>query len=92
MACCQKMGDIKLPSNNSPNLRTTNDTFYKGFCPKRAIVSIDKLCIRPIEREKETKLVEIGAKIYKLQIDVINFVEYLRFEAFNEGTRLQSTI
>jgi len=36
--------------------------------------------------------VEFGAKVNKLQIDGINFIEHLSFNAFNEGTRLKSTI
>ena len=73
-------------------LEQQSDKFYKGIRPKRAIVSIDKPYIRPIVRGKETKLVEFGAKVHKLQIDGISFIEHLSFEAFNEGIRLQSTI
>ena len=35
---------------------------------------------------------EFGAKVNKLQIDGINFIEHLNFNAFNEGTRLKNTI
>lgn len=56
------------------------------------IVSIDKPYIRPIVRGKENKLVEFGAKVHKLQIDGISFIEHLSFDAFNEGTRLIETI
>lgn len=73
-------------------LEQQSDKFYKGIRPKHAIVSIDKPHIRPIVRGKETKPVEFGAKVHKLQIDGISFIEHLSFEAFNEGTRLQSTI
>ncbi len=69
-----------------------SNKFYKGIRPKHAIVSIDKPYIRPIVRGKETKPVEFGAKVHKLQIDGISFIEHLSFEAFNEGTRLQTTI
>ncbi len=73
-------------------LAQQSDKFYRGIRPKHAIVSIDKPYIRPIVRGKETKAVEFGAKVHKLQIDGISFIEHLSFEAFNEGTRLQSTI
>jgi len=43
-------------------------------------------------RGKETKTVEFGAKVNILQIDEINFIEHLSYDAFNEGTRMQSDI
>ena len=55
-------------------------------------MSIQKHYLRPIVRGKETKAVEFGAKVNKLQIDGINFIEHMSFDAFNEGTRLQSSI
>lgn len=69
-----------------------HDKFYKGIRPKQAIVSIDKPHIRPIVRGKEIKSVEFGAKVHKLQIDGISFIEHISFEAFHEGNRLQKTI
>ena len=66
--------------------------FYEGIRPKNAIVSIDKPHIRPIVRGKETKQVEFGAKVHKLQIDGIGFIEHISFDAFNEGIRLKQTI
>lgn len=68
------------------------DYFNTGISPKNRIVSIQKDYLRPIVRGKEVKAVEFGAKVNKLQIDGINFIEHLNFNAFNEGTRLQSTI
>ena len=56
------------------------------------IVSIDKPYLRPIVRGKEKKPVEFGAKVHKLLIDGISFIEHLSFDAFNEGTRLKTTI
>lgn len=56
------------------------------------IVSIDKSYIRPIVRGKETKRVEFGAKANLLQIDGINFIEHISFDAFNEGTRLINSV
>lgn len=56
------------------------------------IVSLSKPYIRPIVRGKEIKTVEFGAKVNMLQIDGINFIEHLSYDAFNEGTRLQSGI
>src|SRR6266498_2321153 len=59
---------------------------------KDRIVSLSKPYIRPIVRGKETKTVEFGAKVNILQIDGINFIEHLSYDAFNEGTRMQSGI
>ncbi|NDV47553.1 transposase, partial [Paludibacter sp. 221] len=62
--------------------------FFEGKKVKHLIVSIDKSYIRPIVRGKETKAVEFGAKVNTIQVDGINFIEHLSFEAFNEGIRL----
>jgi transposase, IS5 family len=59
---------------------------------KDRIVSLSKPYIRPIVRGKETKAVEFGAKVNKLQVDGISFIEHFSFDAFNEGTRLQHCI
>jgi hypothetical protein len=59
---------------------------------KDRIVSLSKPYIRPIVRGKETKAVEFGAKVNKLQIDGISFIEHFSYDAFNEGTRLQKCI
>lgn len=56
------------------------------------IVSISKPYIRPIIRGKEIKPVEFGAKVHKVQVSGISFIEYLSYEAFNEGTRLKQTV
>lgn len=66
--------------------------FGTGVSPKNRIVSIQKDYLRPIVRGKEVKPVEFGAKVNKLQIDGINFIEHLSFNAFNEGARLKSTV
>lgn len=68
------------------------ELFTTSKSPKNRIVSIAKDYLRPIVRGKEIKPVEFGAKVNKLQIDGISFIEHLSFNAFNEGTRLQSTI
>lgn len=59
---------------------------------KRRIVSIDRPYLRPIVRGKENKRVEFGAKVNNIQIGGISFIEHHSFEAFNEGTRLKSSI
>ena len=56
------------------------------------IVSISKPYIRPIIRGKEIKPVEFGAKVHKMQVSGISFIEHLNYEAFNEGTRLKQTV
>ena len=59
---------------------------------KDRIVSLSKPYIRPIVRGKETKSVEFGAKVNKLQVDGISFIEHFSYDAFNEGTRLKNSI
>ena len=73
-------------------LRQQSQRFYRGIAPKQRIVSLDKPYIRPIKRGKEVKPVEFGAKVNKLQVDAISFIEHLGFDAFNEGTRLKQTV
>jgi len=66
--------------------------FTTGEKPKNRIVSIDKEYLRPIVRGKEIKAVEFGAKVNKLQIDGINFIQRISFDNFNEGTQFKNTI
>lgn len=66
--------------------------FHKGIKPTQRIVSIHKSYLRPIVRRKEIKAVEFGAKVNKIQIGGISFIEHLSFEAFNEGTRFKNSI
>ena len=54
---------------------------------KDRIVSLNKWYVRPIVRGKESKPVEFGAKVNKLEVDGISFIEHLSFDAFNESTR-----
>ena len=56
------------------------------------IVSIAKSYVRPIVRGKEVKKVEFGAKVNMIQVDGINFIEHISFDAFNEGPRLVDSI
>ena len=56
------------------------------------IVSIDRPYIRPIVRGKENKKVEFGAKSNNISIDGLSFIEYIDFNAFHEGNRLQKSI
>ncbi len=66
--------------------------FHNGQKPTNRIVSIDKPYIRPIVRGKEVKGVEFGAKVHKLQVGGISFIEHLSFDAFHEGNRLPISI
>jgi hypothetical protein len=56
------------------------------------IVSISKSYLRPIIRGKEVKKVKFGAKAKMIQVDGINFIEHLSFDAFNEGPRLIESV
>ena len=58
----------------------------------RRIVSLTKTYVRPIVRGKEIKPVEFGAKVHKVQVSGISFIEHLSYENFNEGTRLKQTV
>lgn len=59
---------------------------------KDRIVSLSKPYIRPIVRGKEVKPVEFGAKVNKLLVDGIGFIEHISFDAFNECTRYKEGI
>jgi hypothetical protein len=59
---------------------------------KQRIVSLQKPHIRPIIRGKEVKPVEFGAKVHKVQVGGLSFIEHLSYENFNEGTRLKQSI
>jgi len=72
--------------------RQQKQIFETGKSLPNRIVSISKSYIRPIVRGKETKKVEFGAKVNMIQIDGINFIECLSFDAFHEGNRLISSI
>ena len=72
--------------------RQQNNYFFKGDKPKQRIVSLHKDYVRPIVRGKEIKAVEFGAKVNKLQIDGICFIQKLSFENFNEGTQLKNSV
>jgi hypothetical protein len=66
--------------------------FHSGESIPDRIVSLSKSYIRPIVRGKEVKKVEFGAKVNTIQIDGLNFIEHLSFNAFNEGTRLKKSV
>jgi len=66
--------------------------FYENIKPKGRIISLSKPYLRPIVRGKEIKKVEFGAKVNKLQIDGINFIQRISFDNFNEGTQFKNTI
>lgn len=57
------------------------------------IVSISQPYVRPIVRGKASKPTEFGAKLH-LSIDEKGFarIEYLSFDAFNEGSMLQAAL
>jgi len=66
--------------------------FNENAKPKDRIVSIFKPYIRPIVRGKERKKVEFGAKVNKVMIDRISFIEKISFDNFNEGCNYVSSI
>ena len=95
----QYQGQLELPDKYYERikvirkvLRQQQEIFETGGSVPDRIVSISKSYIRPIVRGKETKPVEFGAKVNMIQVDGINFIEHLSFNAFNEGTRLVKSI
>jgi len=56
------------------------------------IVSIHQPHVRPIVRWKTNAYVEFGAKINVSIMNGFDFLDDLSWEAFNEGTRLMSTV
>ena len=56
------------------------------------IVSIHQPHVRPIVRGKTNAYVEFGSKIQMSIMNGITFLEDLSWDAFNEGTRLLSTV
>lgn len=66
--------------------------FHKGIKPSNRVVSLNKPYLRPIVRGKEIKAVEFGAKVNKVQIDGISFIEHINFNAFNEGVRFTNSV
>jgi hypothetical protein len=91
---------IQLSNKHSARLKTINTLYEQQRSKvygevdriKDRIVSLNKPYIRPIVRVKETKAVEFGAKVNKVQVDGISFIEHFSYDAFNEGTRLESCI
>lgn len=65
---------------------------HKGSKLSDRILSLHKPYVRAIVRGKETKTVEFGAKVHMMQIDGINFIEHLSYNAFNETTRFKISI
>ena len=95
----EKQYDLEMPSKYYKRRVTIKKIskqqtllFTTAEKPKNRIVSIDKDYLRPIVRGKEIKAVEFGAKVNKLQIDGINFIQRISFDNFNEGTQFKNTI
>jgi len=59
---------------------------------KNRIVSLAKPYVRPIVRGKENKRVEFGMKVHMLQTDGISYFDCMKFNAFNETTRLKLSV
>ena len=71
----------KRKKMHKETLKRTKSLLY--LLEKIVFVSISMSYIRPIVRGKEVKAVEFGAKVNMIQCDGINFIEHLRFNAFN---------
>jgi len=64
----------------------------KTHSVEHRIVSIHQPHVRPIVRGKTNAYVEFGAKIQMSIMNGITFLEDVSWDAFNEGTRLLSTV
>jgi transposase, IS5 family len=64
----------------------------KTHTVEHRIVSIHQPHVRPIVRGKTNAYVEFGSKIQMSIMNGITFLEDLSWDAFNEGTRLISTV
>jgi transposase, IS5 family len=64
----------------------------KTHSVEHRIVSIHQPHVRPIVRGKTNAYVEFGSKIQMSIVNGITFLEDLSWDAFNEGTRLISTV
>jgi len=73
-------------------LAQQKELFHTGVHPKNRIVSLFKPYLRPIVRGKEIKKFEFGAKVNKVQIDGISFIQCLSFDPFSESTQFQDSI
>lgn len=73
-------------------LEQQQQLFHTGVPPSNRVVSLFKPYLRPIVRGKESKRVEFGAKVNKIQIDGVNFIQTLKFNPFNEGTLFKDSI
>ncbi len=93
-------GDHLLNKRQQQRLKTIRALYYQQRQRvtdpqskiENRIVSLHRPYVRPIVRGKEVKPVEFGAKVHLLQVDGINFIEHLSYDAYNEGTRLKSAI
>jgi hypothetical protein len=59
---------------------------------KQRIVSLAKPYVRAIVRGKEIRPVEFGAKVHKVLVGGLSFIEHLSYENFNEGIRLKHSV
>jgi len=92
--------DIQLTSNERDYIRTIRkvleqQTFLLTHPAKELkdrIVSLPRPYIRPIVRGKENKRVEFGMKAHILQVDGICIIDKIKFNAFNESTRLKFSV
>jgi transposase, IS5 family len=76
------------------NLFDQQDTMFKQGSHQvdHRIVSIHQPHVRPIVRGKTNAFVEFGAKINVSLMNGFAFLDDFSWEAFNEGTRLMSTV
>jgi IS5 family transposase len=84
--------ETRLLKNIQTVFEQQQELLYGSQEVKHRIVSLHKPQVRPIIRGKEIKPVEFGAKVHKVQVDGLSFIEYLSYENFNEGTRLKQSV
>jgi hypothetical protein len=65
---------------------------HKKHSVENRIVSLHQPHVRPIVRGKRTAKVEFGAKIQVGLVDGISYLDYLSWDAYNEGQYLQHSV
>ena len=56
------------------------------------IVNIHQPHVRPIVRGKERAYVEFGSKVNVSMMDGFSFIDYLSWDAYNEGQYLEDSV
>ncbi|MEM9737737.1 MAG: hypothetical protein AAF770_01415 [Bacteroidota bacterium] len=73
-------------------LEQKEQVFSTRIPPKNIIVSLFQPYLQPIVRGKKVKKVAFAAKVNKMQVDGINFIQRLSFEPLNKRRQCKGSI